>query len=583
MPSITNESRSRMQLSTSKCYRRAAVIMISGVYWLTMSYPLLAHADARSPVQGNPVDTLPKAEAPPSAPVTINIQTQAVDPALQNLLASHLTPSRFQIAGVKTLPFEQVAALFAPLANRDTTVAELLAAANKVTQMYQDQGYPLSFAFIPAQSFENNVVVVTVVEGYVKNVKIEGNPGGSEERLKRVAEQLQQERPLRRATFERVAGILSLQPGVKIVANVAPPTTTDGAADMVLTVTRRPITAGVGVDYRQPGIRGLLTASTNGLTPLGEQVTVSTLQPSGPQDEKYYAINYVQPIGTDGMLARLNWSDYRAKPENSALESQHFEEQYQTKTVRTGGSLSYPVILDNTHNLTVTGGAYAAENTQVFTPAAPYVPTPIKLSSQVRVLSAEAAWTDVKTSPEKLQQTRQLNVGIYKGVDALGAKRENSNVDLGFTRVTVQASQSNQLPGGFGMAVAVGTQYSRNILPTSEQIGFGGKLFGLAYPAGELAGDKGWGISAEINRMFPMSYTYLKSVQPYFLVDHSRIYSNAGPLIHDTLGSVALGVRFSDGRYYTLDLSLAKPVADIPVNSSSRSPRVNASYSYQLD
>jgi hemolysin activation/secretion protein len=54
-------------------------------------------------------------------------------------------------------------------------------------------------------------------------------------------------------------------------------------------------------------------------------------------------------------------------------------------------------------------------------------------------------------------------------------------------------------------------------------------------------------------------------------------------LIHDTLGSVALGVRFSDGRYYTLDLSLAKPVADVPVNSSSRSPRVNASYSYQLD
>jgi hemolysin activation/secretion protein len=147
----------------------------------------------------------------------------------------------------------------------------------------------------------------------------------------------------------------------------------------------------------------------------------------------------------------------------------------------------------------------------------------------------------------------------------------------------VQAAQSNQLPGGFGVAVATSMQYSSNILPTSEQIGFGGKLFGLAYPVGELAGDKGWGISAEINHLFPMSYTYLKRVQPYFLVDHSRVYSNSGPLTHDTLGSVALGVRFSDERYYTLDLSLAKPVADVPVNSSSRSPRVNASYSYQLD
>ncbi|SFA80612.1 Hemolysin activation/secretion protein [Collimonas sp. OK607] len=572
-----------MQLFKSRCYHRAAVIAVSSAYCLMASYSLPAHADGRSPLQGNPADTLPKAEAPPSAPVTINIQTQAVDPALQNLLASHLTPSRFQIAGVKTLPFDQVAALFAPLANRDTTVAELLAAANKVTQMYQDRGYPLSFAFIPAQSFENNVVVVTVVEGYVKNVKIEGNPGGNEERLKQIAEQLQQERPLRRATFERVAGILSLQPGVKIVANVAPPTTTDGAADMVLTVKRRPVTVGVGADYRQPGIRGLLTASTNGLTPLGEQVTVSTLQPSGPQDEKYYAINYVQPIGNDGLLGKLNWSDYRAQPENSALEGVQYQARYQTKTVHAGGSLSYPVILDNTHSLTVTGGAYSAENSQEFTRSVPATPMTLELSSQVRVLSAEAAWVDVKTGPEKLQQTRQLSVGVYKAVSGLGTRSESSNVDLGFTKVTLQAAQSNQLPGGFGVAVATSVQYSSNILPTSEQIGFGGKLFGLAYPVGELAGDKGWGISAEVNRMFPMSYTYLKKVQPYFLLDHSRVYSNSGPLAHDTLGSIALGVRFSDDRYYTLDLSLAKPVGDVPINSSSRSPRVNASYSYQLD
>lgn len=84
-----------------------------------------------------------------------------------------------------------------------------------------------------------------------------------------------------------------------------------------------------------------------------------------------------------------------------------------------------------------------------------------------------------------------------------------------------------------------------------------------------------------------MSYTYLKSLRPYFLVDHSQVYSNAGQLSHDTLGSVAFGVRFSDGRYYTLDLWLAKPVADIPANATSRSPRSIAScraiFSYPTD
>lgn len=558
-------------------------LVVGGVSLLVAFYMPSASADSRSPLQGNPLDTLPTPEAAPSAPMTINVQPQAVDPALVKLLNSHLAPSRFQISGVKALPFEQVAAEFAPFANRDTTVAELLAAANKVTQMYRERGYPLSFAFIPAQSFENNVVVVTVVEGYVKNVKVEGNPGNGESRLKAIAEQLKEGRPLRQETFERVAGILSLQPGVQVVANVPPPTTTDGGTDMILTVKRKPVTVGIGADYRQPGIRGLLTATANSLTPLGEQITVSTLQPSGSLHEKFYAINYVQPIGTDGVLAKVSWSDYRSEPESQGLESLQFQPRYQTKTVHVGAAVSYPVFLDNTHNLTVTGGLYAAENSQIFTRSVPTTPMSVQLSSQVRVLSAEGSWTTASPSTDKFAQIRQIGLGLYKGIDGLGASRQNSNVDLSFTRITVQASQSNQLPGGFGVVFAGSGQYSNNILPTSEQIGFGGKLFGLAYPVGELAGDKGWGVSAEINRLFIVDTTYLKSVQPYILIDHSRVYSNTGPLTHDTLGSIALGTRFSGGRLYSFDLSLAKPIADKPFDSNSRSPRVNAMYSYQLE
>ncbi|QRX83036.1 ShlB/FhaC/HecB family hemolysin secretion/activation protein [Glaciimonas sp. PAMC28666] len=558
-------------------------VVVGGVSLLSALYTPSASADSRSPLQGNPIDTLPLPEAAPRAPMTINVQPQAIDPALVKLLNSHLVPSRFQISGVKTLPFDQIAAQFAPFANHDTTVAELLTAANKVTQMYREQGYPLSFAFIPAQNFENNIVVVTIVEGYVKNVKVEGNPGNGENRLKAIAEQLKEGRPLRQDTFERVAGILSLQPGVQVVANVPPPTTTDGGTDMILTVKRKPVTAGIGADYRQPGIRGLLTATENGLTPLGEQITVSTLQPGGSLHEKFYAINYVQPIGTDGVLAKVNWSDYRSEPESQSLDSLQFQPRYQTKTVHVGAAVSYPIFLDNTHNLTATGGIYAAENSETFTRSVPTTPMSVQLSSQVRVLSAEGAWTTASPSTDKFAQIRQIGVGLYKGIDGLGASRQNSNVDLSFTRITVQASQSNQLPGGFGVAFAGSAQYSNNILPTSEQIGFGGKLFGLAYPVGELAGDKGWGVSAEINRLFAVDMVYLKSVQPYILIDHSRVYANSGPLTHDTLGSIAIGARFAGGRIYSFDLSLAKPVADKPFGSDSRSPRVNAMYSYQME
>jgi hemolysin activation/secretion protein len=562
---------------------RTGYLLLCGACFFLGIAAQSVHANTDSGLQGNPVDSLPKVDVQAPPTVTINVEKPQVDPAMQQLLTSYVVPANFQISGVKALPFDDIAAVFTPMINRVTTVAQLLEAANQVTKMYQDRGYPLSVAFIPAQRFENNIVVITVVEGYVSKVKIEGNPGGSEERLRKIAEQLLEDKPLRRATFERVAGILNLQPGVSIVANVAPPTTTDGAAEMTLVVKRRAFTVGLGMNYLQPGVRGLLSASSNGLFSLGEQVTVSTLQPRGKQKETYYAVNYIQPLGRDGLLAKLNWSDYRAKPENNTLAAQYIDPHYKTRASRIAASLSYPLALANTHSLMLSGGVYSAENDQTYTVMPQYGGAEIEIHSVVRVLHAELSWVNVSMNQAQLQRTRNITIGLYQGIEQLGSKNDGNNVDLGFTKVTLQAAQSAQLPLGFGVAVSSSLQYSQHILPNAEQIGFGGKLFGLGYASGELAGDKGWGISAEINRLFNTGYTYLKTVQPYLLADHSRVYSNAAPLTRNTLGSVALGVRMAGGSHYALDISIAKPVADLPVNSTSRSPRLNMMYSYQLD
>ena len=133
------------------------------------------------------------------------------------------------------------------------------------------------------------------------------------------------------------------------------------------------------------------------------------------------------------------------------------------------------------------------------------------------------------------------------------------------------------------MTVSAAGQFSAQRLASSEQISFGGRMFGPGYPAGEVAGDKGWGASLEFNRLFTLDMAYLKTVQPYVIGDMARVLSNSVVLTHRSLASVGLGVRFSDRRYYTLDLSIAQPVGDKPINASHRSPRLNAIYSYQFD
>lgn len=540
-------------------------------------------ADARSSGQGNFLDNIPKIESSlEQAPaLTVDIQKPQQDPALERLLARRITPSRFQISGVKALPFKQIADVFSPMSNHEITVAELLQAADKITRMYQDQGYPLSFAFVPSQDFDGAVVKINVVEGYVDTVRIEGKPGSSEGRLQDIAGQLIQDRPLRKETFERITGILSLMPGMRIDATVRPPTNTNGAAEMVLTVKRRPVSVAIAMDNAASNLRGILSATENGLTPLGEQISVSTMVPRGPSNEKYVGLNYAQPIGKQGTLFQVNVSDYTAEPFNQDLVPLLFEARYRTETRRLAASLGYPVILDGSRNLTVSGGAYAVKNTVRYTPSlslGPDFAVDVSSSSDIRALSLELAWS--KTAP---QSATQVSGGVYQGIDDAGASRTNSNVDLDFTRFRTQFSRTDRFASQFGVTVSGTGQFSDSILPTSEQISFGSRQFGLAYPTGEIAGDKGWGLALELNYTLASGVTWLSQVQPYLMTDSARIYGNAGTPSHSKIASVGAGFRVSDQRHYSLDLSLARPTGEIPVNAGDRSLRFNLSYSYQLD
>ena len=66
----------------------------------------LSHAE-RGPVQGDPTQTLPAIAPSKPAQSNVTVQVERPDSALQNLLASRLTPRHFKIEGAKTLPFDE--------------------------------------------------------------------------------------------------------------------------------------------------------------------------------------------------------------------------------------------------------------------------------------------------------------------------------------------------------------------------------------------------------------------------------------------------------------------------------------------
>src|SRR5690606_29970998 len=223
----------------------------------------------------------------------------------------------------------------------------------------------------------------------VETVKIHGNVGASEARLRKIAEQLKTDRPLTQKSFDRITGILGLQPGMRIKATVKPPLSTDGAAEMVLDVHRTPIAAAVGIDSSTGDLRGVLNVSSNALSPLGEQISASTLAPRGPSKEEYYSVNYAQPIRYQGMLLQVNLSHYEAEPKNRNLVPLQFNERYRTETQRVSANLSYPLILTQSRTLTINGGVYAVKNETRYTRSVPAAQPVIEQRADIRAVSIE--------------------------------------------------------------------------------------------------------------------------------------------------------------------------------------------------
>ncbi len=540
---------------------------------------------AQSAQGGNPLDQLP---APPPVPaarapepqVTARPPQGAADGA--GKLERQLMPTRFDIQGVKTLPFSTVAALFAPLAGQATTVATLVEVAGRATALYRQAGHPLSFVYLPDQTFEGGVVRVIAVEGYIGSVRIEGDAGPAEARLREIASRLIQDRPLRQSNFDRITQLLLRLPGVSVAATASMPATTDGATVLVLKATRQPYNVSLGADLRQPTARAVLTGVLNDPFVPGGQLSASTLLGDYSR-EKLLTLGYTQLVGSDGLQLKAQATAYRGYPDE-ALDRGSALERFNTNR-RVEFSASYPMLLDARRSLTLNGGFYGVDNVDDY--SVPANAAMLTDDTRVRAVFAQLAYAE-----SQADRSRSASVWLAQGFDAAGATAEvRSNVPglsgpgiakLDFTRIAVDASQRDRFANQWGTGISVGAQYSPHSLASSERISFGGPRFGRGYAAGDAAGDSGWGAGFELNRMFRFDGKWLKQLEPYLLAEYARVSIDRGRPMPRTLRSLAVGVRLSDAKHYSLDLAVAKPTGDSTLENPARKVRVSLLLSYQL-
>ncbi|MEZ1319224.1 POTRA domain-containing protein [Pseudomonas fluorescens] len=522
------------------------------------------------PVPNLPADAYRPTAAPLQVPEPGAAQAQPL------LMGTRVNLKTVQIEGGTLYPLSELAALYQPLVGHESSLADLIEATRSITRRYQQDGYLLSYAFLPQQSFDGGVARVVLVEGYIKDYRLQGDIGRVKGLLDELVAKLQAERPLTRKTFERYTTLMSRIPGVTLQAQVPPPGTTDGAGYLAVQATRKPFTSSLNAtEDNRNGTQALLGVSSNSQTAMGEQLSLSGLFPPGDDHEHYYRLDYNQFLNAEGTQLALSASRYRAEPGTRVQLDNGIELQPHRENDRYSVGVSHPLIAGPNELFSAGARLYAVNDKTRYQVIG--LPLDIEQRSDIRALAFEGDWRKADQT-----QLRIISGGLYQGIDGLGAKTNDPELDLDFFRVRVSGVQSDRFFDHWQGVISAALYWSADTLPESERAVFGGQNFGRGYPDDQASGDKGWGVAYELNYSFNRDANWLRIVQPYVVLDRAKTWFNELPAKGNDLSSAALGVRFGDAKYYNIALEAAKPMSEKALDTFNRKPRYSLSFSYQL-
>lgn len=555
--------------------RRMAVtlLMLAGAE-LAWAEPLPGFLNSNDTERRLPSNNLPVDAYRPGA-AGLQVPAPASAPQQTLLMSTRVQVRKVRFEGGTVYPLGDLRDHYQPVIGREIPLADLIELTRRLTQRYQDDGYLLSYAYLPPQDFADGRVRVVLVEGYVRDVQVEGDIGSSRAYLDRLLNKLKAERPLTRKTFERYTSLVTRIPGVTFRAEVPPPGTSDGATRLVAVAARKPFTTTLSLnESSRDDLQALLGASSNAQTRYGEQLSANVLVPPGEDKEHYLRVDYSQFIDDEGSRLQLSAARYRSDPRARILLADGTQLSQHRENERYAIGLSQVLIASPNEWFEVLGRFYAVNDRIDYQVAN----APLQFDSQtdIRALSFEADWRKAEA-----RRLRILSAGVYQGLDRLGA-RSNADLDLDFLRLRVAGMQSDNFTEQWqGVASAAG-YWSNDRLPDSERAVFGGQTFGRGYPSDQASGDKGWGVAYEINYSLRREGDWVKVLQPYVVLDAARAWFNELDVQKARMSSAAVGLRLGDMRYYNIAVEVAKPMSDIALDSFNRRPRVNLSFSYQL-
>lgn len=137
--------------------------------------PIPLPQDIIPPVQPSPAQIpKPKPLPPPEQLLPPNESNPFTPAPIPENVPQNVTVQRFEVIGSTVFSPKELDLVLAPFTGRALSLAELFQARSAITQLYIDNGYITSGAFISPQTVKNGVVKIQVVEGSLEAINVTG-------------------------------------------------------------------------------------------------------------------------------------------------------------------------------------------------------------------------------------------------------------------------------------------------------------------------------------------------------------------------------------------------------------------------
>jgi hemolysin activation/secretion protein len=475
-----------------------------------------------------------------------------------------------QVDGVTVYPADEIRAAYADLIGTEITLARVYELADALTRKYRNDGFVLSQVVVPQQAIRAGAVRLQAIEGYIANVRIEGEVLGPRADLDVYTDRIRASRPLRAADLERYLLLVNELAGVTARATLSPAAEA-GASDLTIDVSQRRARGAVALTNR--GSKSLgpwrvdASADVYALFGAFDRTSVRVIQTVFETNELTFLNGaYERPLGTDGLKAIVTGSYVNSTPgppQNLNLP---------TNSTSATATLLYPIQRARIGNLSVRG-TFSYYNGQTDF-------QDFELSEdRIRAVRVGVGWDAI----DAWRGVNVADVELSQGLKGLGASASDNPLASrpggrpDFTKVTLYAARLQSLAPRWSVLAAVNAQYAFNELLAPEEFAYGGEQFGRAYNYAELVGDSGVAFKIDLRYTDRTSWAIAREVMPYAFYGIGAVYQRNPPPGQPTRSSAAnvgAGVRVTGDRGFSGYLEVAKPLTRIVAEEGSKDARV---------